>query len=115
MRVQATFYKHQEWDWTGVVPDDLKDEGEIRFWIDSYVREDDWELAGEYLEDGPVQIITDPRWIRTKEMHLALLSWKTGDYVVFIEDADETLQGPMTSELDIIRAKGATFVVQENM
>lgn len=115
MRVQATFYKHQEWDWTGVVPNDLKDEKQIGDWIGMNVRKDDWELAGEYYEDGPVQIITDPRWIRTKEMHLALLSWKTGDYVVFIEDADETLQGPMTSELDIIRAKGATFIVQENM
>jgi hypothetical protein len=115
MRVQATFYKHQEWDWTGVVPDDLKDEGEIRFWIDSHVRETDYELAGEYLEDGPIQIITDPRWIKTREMHIALLSWKTGDYIVFVEDADELLQGPLTSELDIIRAKGATFVIQENV
>ena len=115
MKVQATFYKHQEWDWEGVVPDDLKDEGEIRFWIDSHVRQDEWELAGEYLEDGPVQIITDPRWIRTREMPIALSCWKTGDYVVFIEDEDEVPQGPMTKASDIMMADGATFIIQENM
>ena len=64
MRVKATFYKHQEWDWEGHVPDDLKDEGEIRFWMDSHVREDEWQLAGEYMEDGPVYIEKEPRTMK---------------------------------------------------
>lgn len=115
MKVQATFYKHQEWDWEGVVPDDLKDEGEIRFWIDSHVRQDEWELAGEYMEDGPIVLVEDPRWIRTASKDIALLSWKTGDYLVFIEDFGGLLQGPIGKAEDITRARGATFVIQENM
>ena len=115
MRVQATFYKHQEWDWEGVVPDDLKDENQIRFWLDENVRQDEFALVGEYVEDGPVEVLPDPRWIKTRENSLALLSFRTGDYVVFIEDADELLQGPLTSEFDILSAKGATFVIQENV
>ena len=43
------------------MPDDLKDEGEIRFWMDSHIREDEWQLAGEYMEDGPVHIEKEPR------------------------------------------------------
>jgi hypothetical protein len=116
MKVQATFYKHQEWDWEGVVPDDLKDEGEIRFWIDSNVRQDEWELAGEYMEDGPVTVLPkdrEPRWIRTKVMSMALLAFSIGDCDVFIEGEYEELQGPLAYEIDILRAEGLTFIIQE--
>lgn len=118
MRVKATFYKHQEWDWEGYVPDYAEDEGGIRFWMDSNVREDEWTLTSEHLEDGPVTIVTDdrdPRWIRTKVMSMALLAFSVGDCDVFIEGEYEELQGPLTNEIDILRAEGQTFIVQEKM
>jgi len=67
MRVKATFYKHQEWDWEGYVPDYAEDEGGIRFWMDNNVREDEWTLTSEHLEDGPVTIVTEEPMTMEKE------------------------------------------------
>lgn len=120
MKVKATFYilKRQEWDWTGVVPDELENEDQIRVWLDMNVREHEWRFRGEYMEDGPVTIVTedrDPRWIRTKVMSMALLAFSIGDCDVFVEDADGVPQGPLGYEIDILRAEGQTFIIQERM
>ena len=118
MKIYAEAWRKQLMAWHGDAPDGLTEE-ELKTWVyaGDNAPDHEWELVSDIWEVEPKVEIEDrePRWIRTKVMSMALLAFSVGECDVFIEGEYEELQGPLTNEIDILRAEGQTFIVQEKM
>ena len=121
MKVYVEIWRKQLMAWEGEAPDDMTKE-KLSEWVyeGDNAPDDEWEVISEMWDREPSTIEIkskdrEPRWIRTKVMSMALLAFSIGDCDVFIEGEYEELQGPLAYEIDILRAEGLTFIIQERM
>lgn len=118
MKIYVEAWRPQLMAWHGDAPDGLSEE-ELKTWVyenDKNAPDHEWECISEHWEEPKIEIEDrEPRWIRTKVMSMALLAFSIGDCDVFIEGEYEELQGPLAYEIDILRAEGLTFIIQEKM
>ena len=120
MKVYAEAQRTQVMGWYGEAPDGLSDE-ELQAWVyeNDNTPDHEWEVISEMWDETPTiereSKDQEPRWIRTKVMSIALLAFSVGECDVFIEGEYGELRGPLAYEIDILRAEGLTFIIQEKM